>query len=1241
ISKESEEGKTEYAEFAAVTKREYAEELSDEEAVSMKVSTEEKQQILSEEYWSASGAIEQDRDAISYVEMQAPEDKAVSEADIIFEVGKRDVTAAVADHEKQIIGGVSVDETELEQPVEIHEELRKDDELSELKPEPMPCEHAVFEKEFTVQAGLYDETYKFSISKESEEDKTEDAEFAAFKKREYAEELSDEEAIRMELSTDEKQQVLSEECRGVSDATVEDRAIFSHVGVPAIEDIAVSEADFGFEVDLRSFNRAVDFSGSMFENHSETAVIFQPREGDARISALNSRYAESFHSESVEGKGQEIESFKLTTVVSQYCIKEKIVDDLMECARIEENAHDINDFISGQEGKTVIATESYLDSTFENSLVFSEAEQETVSSEMDENTKIALVNGTKALLGNADDVFENVVHEFADEENETCSGINIIGRTNFLDSSFPSYTHSSSHFIEKRESVGNDPFHISDGSGMHGELNFEEVSTVSVLEKNKPRAYLVKESISVDSNEHEFYAQIAKVVDDIVRKIENSLSCSESNYKTATAVSKDSYETCLTSQEDIFESAQGCYSQESEYTTAASEVSSRLSGISENRRGSETPVILLSPIQHDCHYIVSNDEKQKLDKTVDSKLSSPSMPDIEFVLAEDENDTEKKDVSGTSTDGILLSPNIDIERPMSPIPPSLNNGENSFMIPVTSENLNKSVGHSRQMEIRILDSIVEAPVDDILVEDSYSSCKQDVSGAPVFQEMLPGKVIHLEKERSAQYYSESEIDTTSDSFVKEEAMRDVLSTDRVVHIEGSDSSDSLDKKSVQSSSSSSCCKQLSISRQSSSSSRKSLYDEPQVFVERLTPELKMIWAEKNVDEGSTKQFLFSPSEDFPTFVPENEQMNSVEIELGTVDEEPEEADSLNGRSTSSNGQGTDINVIVGKFKTVSSDNVSETSLQEFERIERDVLNKGESSLSGSELELYVVGKLKTANGSTSSLAEFERLEQEVTVEGSPQDEVMILSDIREESEVEEMSIRDDDEEEHDSISDIKAIPVEDDTQMPTPMASPTDSIERDFDKIMHVMETSADSLELSPPVIVTGKYLVDESLSEYEVIERIREGIYDSLETIPQNKDSVEEEGTTMQELTCFDRQALTDDAQNVYQVCQEDKDSLTDETDTVFTDYSTTLTTFETTQINEDGSTEVISRRVLTRVTDPVMSHVQFTGTENEHRLRDLEREQEFETVDIEGNVTRTTLHRSAPSSAVPLPDMCNTSIL
>ncbi|VDM95856.1 unnamed protein product, partial [Thelazia callipaeda] len=81
--------------------------------------------LLAEGKLIVSETIERDHDAQPYVGMQAFEDTAVSEADTSFEVKERDVTAAVADHEKQIIDGVSVDQTELEQPVEIHEELRK------------------------------------------------------------------------------------------------------------------------------------------------------------------------------------------------------------------------------------------------------------------------------------------------------------------------------------------------------------------------------------------------------------------------------------------------------------------------------------------------------------------------------------------------------------------------------------------------------------------------------------------------------------------------------------------------------------------------------------------------------------------------------------------------------------------------------------------------------------------------------------------------------------------------------------------------------------------------------------------------------------------------------------------------------------------------------------------------------------------------------------------------------------
>lgn len=68
---------------------------------------------------------------------------------------------------------------------------------------------------------------------------------------------------------------------------------------------------------------------------------------------------------------------------------------------------------------------------------------------------------------------------------------------------------------------------------------------------------------------------------------------------------------------------------------------------------------------------------------------------------------------------------------------------------------------------------------------------------------------------------------------------------------------------------------------------------------------------------------------------------------------------------------------------------------------------------------------------------------------------------------------------------------------------------------------------------------------------------------------------------------ADTDTTFQEYQEDEGDKDSL----DGVVQSYPTTLTTFETIQTKEDGTTETITRRVLTRVTDPVHSRVRFTG--------------------------------------------------
>ena len=97
---------------------------------------------------------------------------------------------------------------------------------------------------------------------------------------------------------------------------------------------------------------------------------------------------------------------------------------------------------------------------------------------------------------------------------------------------------------------------------------------------------------------------------------------------------------------------------------------------------------------------------------------------------------------------------------------------------------------------------------------------------------------------------------------------------------------------------------------------------------------------------------------------------------------------------------------------------------------------------------------------------------------------------------------------------------------------------------------------------------------------------------------------------------------------------------------YSTTLTTYETAQSKDDGSMEIITRTVTTAVTDPILHHVRFTGPDTEQQLEEYienlrsqnEDYEEFETVDEEGNVTKTVIRRvkqvagsEQPAGSVP----------
>uniref|UniRef100_A0A914WLL7 Uncharacterized protein n=3 Tax=Plectus sambesii TaxID=2011161 RepID=A0A914WLL7_9BILA len=624
-----------------------------------------------------------------------------------------------------------------------------------------------------------------------------------------------------------------------------------------------------------------------------------------------------------------------------------------------------------------------------------------------------------------------------------------------------------------------------------------------------------------------------------------------------------------------------------------------------------------------------------------------------------------------------------------------------------------------------------------------------------------------------------------------------------------------------------------------------------------SPENKLDFAESSLqldEQAELEEGQKSPS-DFDATYPEElvpEEL-PMESELETVEEEPEaeETESQHGSGSGSSSTGAvggafgETIALIAQYKksakAISSDNVSESSLQEFERIEHDILAKGESSLSSSEMELFLAsGRRRPSDGSTNSLAEFERLEMEVTEGGtqlSPGQssehmlgvggngngaDVMILSDIREESEAEDMSTRDDDEEAEDlhlssyvlgadlTSSEFQSIPVSsrdvEEERMPTPTGSPGADDRSDYyrstkvvsvevddsgietapvrqealsgatvseqradasdadsiDSFEHVeashaqpgddqrpsakeldvagadlLQTSTDSLDIAQSDRMQTELTVPhgaddrdslegdvagavaqpdhdrDSLQDYEVVERpivdterstvelVEEPFtHDSLEDVREqhaqsaaaaalqlsatsdmtDKDSVLEGGASSQEMAASSQDThgmLSCDTTGTYQEYgrgdDHDRDSLTGDIEEVLhsggrqphrgaeaqtpvaemppstfpghtglyesgsqsrleqVSYPCTLTTYETSQIADDGTVEVITRSVTTRVTDPVMSHVHFTGTESEERVRqyienihgsggDLD---EFESVDNQGNVTKTVVRR------------------
>ncbi|VDO45025.1 unnamed protein product [Haemonchus placei] len=668
-------------------------------------------------------------------------------------------------------------------------------------------------------------------------------------------------------------------------------------------------------------------------------------------------------------------------------------------------------------------------------------------------------------------------------------------------------------------------------------------------------------------------------------------STSESNvYHTATEQSKDDqYDTCVTSQ-DTYDSAQEWTSQESEYTTAASGATSRLSE-AEERHGSVTPLAILSPVDSDRQFTANQD----FDDVVPIRRfgiddTARSTPDVPLQVTIEEEEEESESTLPTSPSGILLAPQMDPGRPVSPVPPSRQVEEDEeffvFVEKVDDKEREQLVGDEQKTEKE--SPKAETPLDS-KSEKTYTRQYSDMSS-----ESRADTVIHHEK---------GDTETVADA---EEF--------RSSYEPMSGSSESLDKTSARSS--------TAEKRDTSSSASPPKESEEILEPEQIT--------ESPSSEDSAKEKTSDNEEGFVicSFM---EDTPIVEGELETVEEEPEDVESVNGSGNSSVGVPSDSLALIGKYKHVSSDNVSLTSLQEFERLEQVVINRGEASLSASEIELYAAGKLRSGEGSVSSLAEFEKLEKELAANISPQEDAAMLPEIREESEVEDMSVRDDDEEDH-SETEVKTRPIdEEDLRAATPIASPVDSLEREPIPVssLPILETSTDSLEPSYERIETQTQRDSDtsSLAEYEVITRLGESERDSLENIPHERDSLLE-GASQDIMTSQDTQALlSGDTVGTYQEHDDDdRDSLGGDMDTMLRDYPTTLTTFETTAIRPDGTVQTISRRVETRVRDPVMSHVTFTGTESEERVRELPLEEQFETVDAEGNVTRTVCRRYSP---------------
>uniref|UniRef100_A0A1I7VJN4 Titin-like n=1 Tax=Loa loa TaxID=7209 RepID=A0A1I7VJN4_LOALO len=331
------------------------------------------------------------------------------------------------------------------------------------------------------------------------------------------------------------------------------------------------------------------------ECHKFTLSRKKETEEDASPPSFSSMFptnAGNTQTESMQEVQKRIESLEVIAVVPQQRIEETVINkfSLPAKGQYRETKEDVCELGSVRDddkrGKVKAIAEPTSEPVSEESLTLTEAplsKQKTGngSSEMDEKAKIA--RGID-LQANAKHLISESMGKLDQTASRSSSNYNI-------DPSIRKHSFSESRPSEEKVTAGMSVSQVQyEHKADYGSDLKEKLETL-IEETNKLKRHaegcnLLKDD---EKNEEELDIQATVMADDNVKPAE-SLSRSESTYKTATATSRDGYETCLTSQEDTFETAPSCHSQESEYTTATSEASSRLSVMSEERQESATPL---------------------------------------------------------------------------------------------------------------------------------------------------------------------------------------------------------------------------------------------------------------------------------------------------------------------------------------------------------------------------------------------------------------------------------------------------------------------------------------------------------------------------------------------------------------------------------------------------------------------------------------------------------------------------